>query len=409
MKSAMGIRGILRGRGLVGVLLTSICLVTFPSFGEPFHTYLTWQNDTSTTMTVNFHTRKGSKSFVRYDTVSHSGDPEGYALEAQGASHKISGLADKRSIHVVELTGLEPGETYYFIAGDKKKGFTEEKKFRTIPSGDAPIRFVTGGDMNIGRITERLQALAGEQDPMFTIVGGDLAYVNGELAGYKKWDRWLRNWEKYMVTPGGYLIPMVLAIGNHEVKGAYSQPTGNAPFYFGYFAQTRLRSYFTRKFGDNFVFFILDTGHIASHGGDQKTWLEEALQDAEATKFKFAIYHIPLYPSFRPFEGKPSELGREHWAPLFDKYGLTTAFENHDHTHKRTKRITANEVNTEGVLYLGDGSFGVGPRDVAETLRWYEVTASSTSHIWLVDVTSSKVVYRAINEEGEVFDSTESE
>ncbi len=119
---------------------------------DPFHCYLTWQNDTSTTITVNYHTRSDAgQSLVRFDIVSRGGVPDDYMFQASGNSHQVPGLEAvegvARTIHVVELTDLLTGQEYYFIAGDPVTGFTDERKFRTIPDGGEPIRFVTGGDM----------------------------------------------------------------------------------------------------------------------------------------------------------------------------------------------------------------------------------------------------------------------
>lgn len=44
-------------------------------------------------------------------------------------------------------------------------------------------------------------------------------------------------------------------------------------------------------------------------------------------------------------------------APLFEEYELTAAFENHDHTYKRTHRIRDGWWIPRGVLYLGDGAW----------------------------------------------------
>lgn len=382
--------------------------VALQSVAQPLHTYLTWQEtDTSTTMTVIFHTKKASPSRVHYDTVSRNGDADAYANSAQGASHTIPDLPAERFVHVVNLTGLEPGTTYYFVAGSDSGGYSEEQKFRTIPAGDMPVRFVTGGDMDVFNYAKELLGHAGKTSPHFGLIGGDIAYVNGRVQGYKKWDRWFDNWEENMVTPEGHMIPMVLAIGNHEVNGAYNQPKTNAPFYYGYFAQDP-EPYFARTFGGNTVILTLDTGHTVAHDGVQKEWLDATLAKYQDKRWKFACYHIPLYPSHRAYDGVPSRLGREHWGPLFDKYGLTAGFENHDHTHKRSKLLKDNEVHPDGVLYIGDGCFGVSPRDVDEERRWYNEAASSTPHFWLVDVTRDKVAYYAVDQTGNVFDKTES-
>jgi hypothetical protein len=239
---------------------------------------------------------------------------------------------------------------------------------------------------------------------MFGLVGGDLAYANGDLRNYRKWDRWLDNWAENLVTTDGFMVPMVLGIGNHEVEGSYNQPPEKAPYYFGYFPQGG-SAHFTRTFGDNVAILSLDTGHITTHEA-QAPWLEEQLQRFDNVPNVFAIYHVPLYPSHRDFMGGSMIAGRTHWAPLFDKYHLDVAFENHDHTLKRTPRIKANRINPQGTLYLGDGCFGVEPRVVDAERRWYEEVAISALHFWLVEATTKGTTFTAIDADGNILDQT---
>ncbi|MCC6145510.1 MAG: fibronectin type III domain-containing protein [Candidatus Hydrogenedentes bacterium] len=52
-----------------------LLLYDTPYVPQPLHTYLTWQGDTGTTMTVNYHTgATAGQSKVYYDVVSHGGD-----------------------------------------------------------------------------------------------------------------------------------------------------------------------------------------------------------------------------------------------------------------------------------------------------------------------------------------------
>ncbi|MCH7911282.1 MAG: fibronectin type III domain-containing protein [Candidatus Hydrogenedentes bacterium] len=392
-------------------------LAMVTAIAEPRHVYLTWQGDTGTTMTVNYQTlKKTRKTEVHYDTVSRGGDPKAYAHHVTGTSHQIPDMMDERLIHVVELQNLKPGGTYYFIAGDPRRGFSKELKFRTIPSGDAPIRFVTGGDMESTSITRKLLTLAAHEDPQFCVIGGDIAYGNGLVGpdiriapGRKRasvaWDRWLDNWEELMVTREGYQIPMVLAIGNHEVRGSFNQRPERAPIYRGYFAQEGGRSYFSRTFGENMLLIALDTNHITPYEGAQTDWLRETLAASTHIPYTFALYHVPLYPTFRPYDGPGSVEGRKYWMPLFDEFGLTAAFENHDHVFKRTKLLKGDKVDPDGTLYIGDGCFGQPRRPLSEANhRWYHEKTQSIEHFWVVDVYNERTRYRAIDFEGNELD-----
>jgi len=372
----------------------------------PRHVYLTWQGDTSRTMTINFQTfNPAATATVYYDTRPRRGQFLNYRYQATGSTHQIPGLADQRLIHWVELKELKPGKTYYFIAGDPLNGFTPERKFRTMPAGAEDLRFIVGGDMGIDPAAAKLLRQAAKLSPDFGVVGGDIAYANDMLNSYAKWDAWLDHWETNMITPSRYTIPMVLAIGNHEIRSkATTISRTNALFFFRYFAQDRERSYRVCTFGKSLALFLLDSGHAAPHDGEQAAWLDAQLAAHAGMPQRMAVYHVPLYPSYRPYDGAGSAKGRQVWLPIFDQHHLTAAFENHDHTFKRTQLLRSNQPDAKGTLYLGDGCFGVGARTVDKTPRWYEAKAASLQHFWCVDVGPKRVEYRAYDPEGKLFD-----
>ncbi len=387
------------------LLAVFVSLIALTTSATPRHVYLTWQGDTSRTITVNYQTLEPTEtSTVYYDTKPRNGRHADYRYTATGSAHQIPGLADGRKIHWVELTKLTPGKTYYLIAGDLQHGFTAERKFRTVPAGSQSLRFVVGGDMGISSDGADLLQQSAKLSPAFGVIGGDIAYANDALTNYTRWDAWLDHWETNMVTPAGYTIPMVLAIGNHEVRGGTSPYMTNAQFFFRYFAQDHERSYCTRTFGKNVAMYLLDTGHISPHGGEQAAWLDAQFTAQRNVPHKFAVYHVPLYPSVRGYDGGGSAAGRKAWLPLFDQHHLTTAFEHHDHAFKRTHLLRENKYDPGGTLYLGDGCWGMPARKVDLELHWYEVKSTSLQHFWCVDVSRRKVEYRAVNKAGQVFD-----
>jgi len=364
-------------------------------YGKP---YLTWQGNPSTTMTINSHTaERPAVVVVQYDTASAQKE---YGFSATGESWQIPGLKDGRFINSVEITGLTPGQTYYFRLGDNTE-FSEEYKFRTIPDGNESIRFAIGGDSLATPAFGELISNVAAQSPNFLVIGGDLAYANGDVEQIDQWNNWLGRWHKNALTPEGYLIPMVMALGNHETNDSEGSFEERAPFFYGFFPQGG-KTFWSHQFGANLGFIILDSGHLVSHE-EQVPWLEEQLKSFVSLPFRVAAYHVPLYPSHRDFEGGGSIAGREHWLPLFDAHQLAVGFEHHDHTFKRTKRLRNNEVNPEGTLYVGDGSAGVMSRDPKEGL-WYMEKVARDSHFWIVDVSDSEMHLRAINRSGVFFD-----
>ncbi|MCH1571771.1 MAG: fibronectin type III domain-containing protein [Longimicrobiales bacterium] len=391
-------------------ILLCLALPQAVSAQAPFHVYLTWEGSTTRSMTVNAHTDASiTGAEVRWGQLEedHEGpvDLSELAQTATGAAHQVPDLEDQRNIHVITLDGLTPGGVYGFVVGSDENGWSAARKFRTISdSPDAPMRFLSGGDMGLSWEVRALLAHGAAAEPHFAVIGGDVSYADGALDNVDDWDDWFNDWERVMVTPEGFTVPMVIAAGNHEVQGGYLGGADRSPFFFGFFAQPGNESYFRMTFGPNLVMYVLDTGHVVSHES-QTGWMREVMAEDSAYPNRFALYHVPLWPSHRPYDEPGSIRGREHWMPLFDEFALTTALENHDHTLKRTKLLRGGEVDPQGTLYLGDGAWGRGDRPIDLTPRWYLEKAGATRHVWIIDVTPGGNEYRAVDLRGQVIDA----
>lgn len=374
---------------------------------EPLHVYLTYAGDPETTIDINVLMHKQDEIvMVHYDTEPRHGDLGAYRYTLAADYYQtLMELSDERTMHVASLTGLTPGTMYYFVAGNESDGYTKERKFRTLPSGDARIRFVNGGDMGTDAVVVELMQEAAKQDPDFAVIGGDIAYAE-VLGEFKTWDVWLNNWEKHMVTSDGRTIPIAAIIGNHEVTEYISEDDQlQAPWYMGLFGRQSEQVYYSRTFGDRVVMYFLDSGHVTPVDGEQTAWLAQEMEHYKDMPYSFAVYHVPLYPSYRDFDRPESKLGRQHWLPLFDQYELTAGFEHHEHSFKRTKPLRNNEVAERGTIYVGDGCFGTDPRDTDTTPRWYNEVQRGVRHFWVVDVDSDGLKFKALDKDGDKVDS----
>ena len=404
-----------------GRLWQALCLLTYePHYEGPFGVMVTLDGDPAHEVTIHYQTLaqdgivvpdSEDKAFCHYDVCSHDGDPNAYAYHGEGRSGSIAGLSDGRHVHRVVLDGLKPGCVYYFVVGDEDSGYSPERKFRTLPGEDAPLRFVVGGDMGGYPPDEYPNTLpllreAARRDPQFAVVGGDIAYASGDLRRVKRWDKWFERWSETMVTSDGCTIPVIAAMGNHEANDESIETAAiRAPFYVAFFGSEPPYSYFTVDLADYARLFVLDSGYLAPSSGAQSAWLAGELKAASGVPVKMAVYHVPMYPGYGDFDGDHSTWEREAWLPLFDQYGLTVAFENHDHVFKRSHRLRSNQIDPSGTLYLGDGCFGVRPRAMRGPDRWYLEKRASQGHFWLVDVDKKNgIEFQAIAPDGSVFD-----
>ena len=303
-----------------------------------------------------------------------------------------------------ELKDLRPGGRYKVQLYQNGKAIGARRTF-FVPRKALPFCAVVGGDLGIYPETLALLKLAAQQEPDVLLIGGDVAYADGNPRGYARWDRMLTFFDEAFRT-SGRVAPLLVAVGNHEVQGYFDAHTfAKAPFYRALFLPAtpeKPKSYALRTVGKQIAWYLLDTMHVVRHGGAQANWLSEKLQQTQQHRWKFAVYHIPLYPSVRDPQAVYSSEGRKHWVPLFDKFMMTAAFENHDHGLKRTYRLRDNKKHPKGTLYLGDGTFGVPARPVKK--QPYLKKAASTQHFWRVDVSESRVRYRAIDLSGRVVD-----
>tara|TARA_R110001592_G_scaffold24159_1_gene93702 strand:- start:653 stop:1867 length:1215 start_codon:yes stop_codon:yes gene_type:complete len=389
----------------IRILFVASLFVAFSHIAHaaPSHIFLTYSGAPESSVDINIILpRQVDGVFVYYDTADQGDVTEKYTFIVK--AHYIPTpmeLSDGRVMYVARITDLKPGTDYSFLVDEKKYGASSLRKFRTLPGCTAPLRFVNGGDMGVADYIEPLLTLAAKTDPDFAVIGGDIAYVNGLLGGYANWDSWLKNWDDMMVTTDGRMIPIVTAIGNHETnRYATGDLALNAPWYSSLFGRQGEHVYYSRHFGDNLILFSLDSGHTVPHDGAQAEWLAGEMKANAAVKYKFAAYHIPLYPAHRAYEGSGSAAGRAAWGGLFDEYGLTVGLEHHDHVLKRTKPLRGGEVVEQGTVFIGDGCFGRGAREIDPQPRWYNAVEGSIPHFWVVNVRDSGLSFKAIDFEG---------
>lgn len=334
------------------------------------------------------------------------------------AVSEVLEFADTRNvIHRVILKGLEPDTGYAFeISEPNSTRRLKGKKFffKTAPTrlGDG-VTFVTGGDMYHKRdLLDAMNREAAEHNPLFALLGGDLAYANGKDAHL--WYDWIDSWHDWCETSGDYMIPMIVAIGNHECSKQIDsvkeedlkdfKPEEHAKFFYSLFPLPEGKSSYAVDFADYMSIICLDSNHT-QRPEDQVPWLKAALRDRSKMPNLFTCYHRPTFGTLVKDDEKEV---REHFVPLFDQYGVDAAFENDHHLYKRTMPIKGGEIHKDGTIYIGDGSWGVNLRDVPweKTNKLdYLVRAAKENHLIRVQVLPDRQQYDAFNGSGTRLDS----
>ena len=150
---------------------------------------------------------------------------------------------------------------------------------------------------------------------------------------------------------------------------------------------------------------LLDSDCFEPIEGEQTDWLQGALAEGGDFPYRFAVYHMAAYPSHYSFNGAIPKKIRAHWCPLFDQYQLHAAFEDHNHTFKKTFPLRNNQIDEQGTIYFGDGCWGALPR-VTKT-HWYLAKQGRENHVYLIDLDTKSAKIKAIDLQGKVIDYTE--
>ena len=395
-------------RGFFTLVLLTFGLI----FGQingaesPLVVYLTWLRHPDSTMTVHWiSTDKETDDIVYY----REKDDEHWK-SAVGIHAPLPEGKNDLLIHTVEIIDLKADTIYTFKVGQDDL----VNKFKTMPTVlTRPLRFIDGGDIyhDSIEILDKANSSAASFDPQFALLGGDIAYAADKYGkkpeDFSRWLAFLQSWETHMKTSDGRLVPVLPVTSNEDTKGRYDQTPNEAPFFYALFAMPGRQGYNVVDFGDYLTVILLDSGHSHPVYGDQVSWLSKTLKDRQHFPHKFAVYHVPAYPCVRPLTKPVSTLVRNHWVPLFEKYDLDVAFEHHDHAYKRSVLIRDGQEDPTGVLYLGDGGYGVSnPRKPASPdERWYiAASAQKTNFIVGTLYPNGERRFMGVDHEGNVFD-----
>lgn len=388
----------------------ALCFAISPVLeaGEMVGPMVQWKVEPSRQATILWIEKEGWEKPARYTVSTKS--TEGGNLPALNAETRRFG-STPHAVHSVDLKALQPATTYTVTIADGTKE-TRRVSFRTAPAEAGPgFRFVTGGDMYHKRnLLDAMNRRAGELDPVFALIGGDLAYANNKSAD--KWMEWLDSWAKCAVAPDGRAIPMTVVIGNHEVEGAGYRPKDAPPvekadMYFSLFKPGAKHDYQTLDFGKSLGFILLDSGHSANIN-DQTAWLAKALEERKDFPRLMVCYHRPAWGS--GIKDDAVDIQRE-WCPLFENAMVDVVFENDHHGYKRTHPIR-NGIRDDvaGIPYLGDGAWGVTVREAPEkeiAKRPWLAKAAPINHLFLVTLTEEGFRYEAMTSDGKIFDRLE--
>ncbi len=394
---------------LIFLFLTLLLTISAFAQQEPLAFYLTWTEDPTSTIVVDWHSMDINTSTLSFrEKETETWD----VFESKVLPYPIS----ERMVHRIEVGGLKAATAYEIMFNGSKEVYF----FRTMPStlDKSTIKIAIGGDsMHRKEWFEKTNAVAASYDPDFIIIGGDMAYENGLAENVQRIYGWFDAYKNTLVTAENRILPCIVAAGNHEVVGGYYDVHEGyeqndafrnriAPYFFGLFAFPGQPGYNVLDFGEYLSLIILDTDHTNPIPKAQTRWLNRTLRQRKDVLHKIPIYHVPGYPSVRNYFGKTQTAVRENWTPILEENGVRLVFENHDHAYKRTFPIKNNEIDQKGIVYVGDGSWGVEPRDIHDVdSTWYLNKAQKIKAFTLLTLEGAQFSLISVDEDGNVIDS----
>lgn len=397
------------------LVLSTLVLLVFVFSGKiqaqsaPYAFYLTWNQDPTTSMVVDWHSDGKQPQQLN---IRRKGTENWSQMESDVLPFPFS----ERVVHRVSLLNLRP-DTAYEI---RFPGSDEVYYFTTMPSNlnEKSLKIAVGGDaMHRKEWFEKTNRVVAFFEPDFVIIGGDMAYENGLADNIQRVYDWFEGYSNTLITADKRILPCLVAIGNHEVVGGYygrnpgyeqnnSFRKRIAPYFYGLFAFPGQPGYNVLDFGDYLSLIILDTEHSNPIPGVQTQWLAKTLEERSHVLHRIPVYHVPGFPSVRKYEDITQTLVREHWVPLFEKNGVRIAFENHDHAYKRTYPIRNLQRDQSGVVYVGDGSWGVAERQIHDVENtWYLKKAQSVKAFTLLTLEGQQFSLISVDENGRIIDS----
>jgi len=320
----------------------------------PDRIVLTFPGDPATSLAVSWRTDPSLTQAVAEITVAH--DTPGLHLTAWQVEARTIPLERENGPahhHQVVFTGLEPNTLYaYRVQGGGT--WSEWFQVRTASAGAEPFSFLYFGDAQNAvkshwSRTVR-QAFANLPTARFMLHAGDLVNQGSTGVWDDEWGEWF--------DAGGWLngmLPSIASPGNHEyvvLEGGTTRvltPAWNAHFSMPTHGPTGLEGSVYHVDYQGVRFISLNSYEALENEGSaalQARWLEPLLRD-NPHPWTIVTYHHPM---FSVSQGRDNPLLREHWKPLFDRYGVDLALQGHDHTYGRQ-----HENVTEGTqAYEGD-------------------------------------------------------
>ncbi len=421
-------------------IVAFVCLTAFPACAQQQHSHshnhsglhhweipskdpdriiLTFNGDPATTRAVTWRTDTSISQAVAQiaeATVNSKFVENAITVDAVTEEFDLGLYKENKSLlvhyHSVTFEGLKPDVLYAYRVGDGNDHWSEWIHFRTAKTGYEPTQFVYFGDAQNDVLDHwsRVIRMAYQTAPdaSFVIHAGDL--IN-DAHRDQEWAEWFK--------AGGFIHSQWTAIpvvGNHEfMRTGGLKPRRLSIQWRPQFTlpveqelDSKLHeTVYTVNYQDIQIIVLNSTDELSK----QTDYIENQLKNSTA-KWKIVTCHHSV---FSPAEGRNFQFARDHWKPLFDKYGVDLVLNGHDHTYARghvpVRTTDQNEAGGINTVYVTSVS---GPKQYEldlEQVKEYETEgyqrdkdAEQTQFFQVITVEDNTLTYVAYTAIGEEYD-----
>ncbi|MBQ4348603.1 MAG: metallophosphoesterase [Clostridia bacterium] len=254
--------------------------------------------------------------------------------------------------HIVTLTDLEEGATYYYRIGSAEKGWWSDTGVIRTGDGSKEVTFFHMTDPQSQNEKQYKRAWAKVVEEAYkTHPDGDFIINTGDLSdhgnNFKHWG-WLLNTASDELM-GTYLMP---TSGNHEGHGENAIVNNfvvpNAPE-----QDTTGGVYYSFDY-NNIHFAVLNSENLGENEGlsdEQIEWLKNDMNKSDA-QWNFVALHKAVYSQGSHYKDKDVCAIREQLSVLMPELDVDMVFQGHDHVYMRTGSLVNNALTGYDSTYL---------------------------------------------------------
>jgi len=318
----------------------------------------------------------------------------------EGKTEKIVD-PEKKLVHEITIEGLDRETEYNYVAVSGGQA-SPIGTFQTKIHRETPFSFAVWGDNRTDPATHESVINSMLQfEPDIALNVGDVVTTG---VNYEEWSNEYFLPIRRLATK----VPTYIAIGNHEY-GGYG--CGNPVVWFERFVNhpPPNKYYFSFTYGNSYFMILNPQEEAACYdvrpGSEQYEWMLKQFESDEYrnASFRFVFFHEPPYSegwSGGYYDGEASL--RAHLVPLFEKYDMDIVFAGHTHDYER-----GQWPEGDGPYYIITGGGG-SSLDDTKYKEWEQIDIMKfIYHFCLVKIEEKSLEFKAIDRNGEVFDSFE--